>query len=571
MRNSGSGSEGPASTLGGPAGGEAEAREARSASATGKSIGKVNGRIRTGGSRAALRTLLLLLAAGAGACARDGAATPDPGLVRVLVDFPPATLSPRQALDAPGQRIAALLFSALTRIDPELEARPDLAASWRWRPGTPPPAGTWVFTLAPSALGRPVRPGAPPLTVSRLAACLEEYRVGKPISPYSASFPAWKGTTADETSGEIRLAHAAADPYFPRNASLLRYFEADGVEAPCREGDPDATLRGAGPYRAARWELAPETEFELIPQAGDAGAPRLRLHFQRDHNTKVLLAMRGEVDVALNTLSLPKTRWLQSTHPDRFRTLEREGVTVSYLGFNLRDPKLKDRRVRRALALAIDRPAMVEHKMFGFGSLTDSVLSPRLAESAARPPLAHNRAAAARLLDEAGLRPGPDGVRLRLRYKCTSAREGIEAGLFFRDEWRKIGVELALEIVEPAVFLPSIRKGAYQLFSGRWVGIGDASILARTLESTSKDNRWFYADVGVDRMIAELRAGHDDAERARAVRRIEDRVLEDLPYFPLWFWHSAIVMDRRLTGLEAGDLSLSGALEPLAKLRWAAP
>ena len=67
----------------------------------------------------------------------------------------------------------------------------------------------------------------------------------------------------------------------------------------------------------------------------------------------------------------------------------------------------------------------------------------------------------------------------------------------------------------------------------------------------------------LDQAISEM----DLTKRTALMRQVQQRMAEALPYFPLWYWNTALIMRKGLTGLEPGQLSLSGALGPLARLR----
>ena len=100
-------------------------------------------------------------------------------------------------------------------------------------------------------------------------------------------------------------------------------------------------------------ELEPETELTLIPLRHDLTI--LKFLFVRDENTRLLTLLRGDADAVLNGLSLPKTEWIRNKYLDRFSVFDREGVKVAYLAFNLKDPILSKKQVRKAIAAAIDR------------------------------------------------------------------------------------------------------------------------------------------------------------------------------------------------------------------------
>jgi ABC-type transport system substrate-binding protein len=482
---------------------------------------------------------------------------------RLLLDQKPGTLNPRATLEAQGQRVAALLFKALTRIDSNLDARPDAALKWETRQQ----GKEWRFELPSQSLGEPS------LTPKNWLDCLEEYRAGLPPSPVAKALKDWKSTELATDGRTLVLNFVSADPDVARNISLLRYFQVEGESTPCRIPQAGKPLRwtSSGDYRVKTGirpgSFEPDSVLLLEPVDPKAHGA-LQIEFVRDENTRLLKVIRGEADGVLNALPLAKTRWVQTRLKDRYALLERPGVTISYLAFNLRDPLLARSEIRKAISLSIDREALVRHKMFGFGQVASSLVSPLL-ENSAQPAFEYDPKRAEALLDRAGFPRGKDGVRLRLTYKTTPVREGHETAVVFQSMLRKVGIELEIQVVESAVFAQAVRKGGYQLHSGRWVGVADTSILANTLHSQGHQNRWGYQNPEMDLLLEKARSEAQPEKRRLLWKAVQEKVRDDLPYFPLWYWSNALVLDRnweKTSGFQAIDLSLSGALSPISRI-----
>jgi peptide/nickel transport system substrate-binding protein len=502
-----------------------------------------------------LRIALTLTILGMSSGARAEATLP----LQVMLDRGPVTLNPRRASDAMGQRLGALIFSALTRIDKDLEPQPDLSSGWQISDG----GKSWRFEIRP---GLTDHEGAP-ITAEKITQCLENYRVGKPLSYLKAAFPHWRATTTQGSAVLVQLDQPS--PYLARNLSGLRYFRTAGSLTPCTEPETGQKIITSGMYRPDHWVSAPESKLLLLPVAlpGQAARRALDIQFVTDDNARAIKLLRGEVDVTQYSLSLTKIRWFQKNQADRFEVLEREAVPVSYLQFNFRDPILARREVRRAISEAIDRESMVKHKLMGFCSIAGSLLSPLLPESAQQP-FRYDPAHAELLLDQAGFpRPKPGGVRLTLHYRTTPVRDGIETALVFQDMLARVGIQLVIDAVEPAVFLASVKKGAFQLYSSRWIGISDASILYKTLRSGQPDNRGAYHNPEMDLLLDRASTEVELSRRLPDLKRVQELVAQDLPFFPLWYWNNGVVLRKGLTGLKSSDLSLSGAYEPLTRLK----
>ncbi|MGZ3709691.1 MAG: ABC transporter substrate-binding protein [Bdellovibrionota bacterium] len=352
------------------------------------------------------------------AACSPGKNLPSRDRIRVLIDQAPATLNPRTSLDAAGQRINALVYSALTRIDPALEPIPDLSEKWTNH------GNDVVFTLKKGLHDH----AGQPITSEDMRACLENYRITKPVSPYRAAFPQWTATEAQGQTVTLKLKEP--NPYIARNVSLLRFFRVPGAATPCSEPEPGREVIGSGPYRFEKWEIQPDTSVTLLP-VEHPERPKLEIAFIYDYTAGAMKLLRGEADAILTALSLTKTEWIKREHADQFRVLERNGIGVNYLNYNLKDPILSHAEVRRAIALAIDRPTIVRDKLLNYCDVADSLLSPGLPEASPQK-FTYDPGEAARLLDQAGF-PLRGSARFTIKLKTSATKEAVDMALILRD------------------------------------------------------------------------------------------------------------------------------------------
>lgn len=495
-------------------------------------------------------------------CTRINAKSQNPSApLRILLDPPPTTLNPRASLDVTSQRINELLFRALIRLDSNLTPQPDLAQSYEVLDS----GKTWKFTIRQNQKDHEDHPIDP----SNIRQCLENYRIGSPASVFKNALPHWIATESTQDAVILRL--DAPDPDLARNLSLLRYFRTPQSTQSCSEPRSDSTLIGSGTYRAKKWDFSPNHPFQLIPVDPSLSQRTIELIFVDDDNTKALKLLRGEVDAIQVALSLTKTRWIEHHSDPQFKVLERPGVSTSYLAFNFKDPLLHRKEVRKAIALSIDREKIVRHKHLGFTEIAKSLLPPGVPEHLPSE-FELNPSRAESLLDQAGFPRKKDGIRFQLHYKSTPVREGIETALMIKDMLSHIGIQVMIDVVEPAVFFASIKKGNFQLYSSRWIGISDGSILFRSLHSGQNLNRIHYQDPEMDQILDSAITELDSQRRKTLLYQAQTKIAEDLPYFPLWHWNVALILNSDLwlknsDHFSAEKLSLSGSLEPLTHLR----
>jgi ABC-type transport system substrate-binding protein len=151
--------------------------------------------------------------------------------------------------------------------------------------------------------------------------------------------------------------------------------------------------------------------------------------------------------------------------------------------------------------------------------------------------------------------PGKDGIRFRLKYITTTLRDGFELAQILQYFLRKVGIELEIDMTETGVFFDRIKKGQFDLYSSRWIGVADASILRRALHSKSPLNRIHYHSPAMDQLIED-----------RKVQEAQKLMLADLPYSPLWTWKSCIVETNDRFPFSEENFSRSGALDVLGKI-----
>jgi peptide/nickel transport system substrate-binding protein len=313
---------------------------------------------------------------------------------------------------------------------------------------------------------------------------------------------------------------------------------------------------GAGPYRIDA--LSPDGEAVLSAFDGYFGGPpairSVTVKFVPDSNVRFLELKMGSVNFTLNGVDpdlLPAAE-----QGRRLVVEEGTGGNVTYLGFNLRDRALSDARVRRAIALAIDRETIVRTIWKGRADIVSSILPPgSWALDPDLPAVSFDPARARRLLDDAGF-PDPDGEgplpRLRLTYKTSQNEVRRRVATVIQEQLRHSGIAVEIQSLEWGTFFSDIKKGNFQIYSLTWVGIADPDIFHHAFHSRSAPpdgaNRGGYSDVEVDRLTEAARREPSREKRRETYRRVQRILARDLPVFPLWAGRNLLVRDRRLAG-----------------------
>lgn len=451
----------------------------------------------------------------------------------------PVNLDPRVATDAYGEQLLQMTHASLVRRDAAGNPAPDLAESWE----TPDPL-TYVFRLRPAVRFHDGRA----LTSSDVRYTFEWILDPANRSPHRALYRqvASIGTPDDRT-----VVFRLSEPFAPFLSAAVRGIVPAGSASGGYAPPP-----GAGPYRIV--SVSPDGEAVLSAfDAHHAGPPAIRavtVKFLPDSNVRFLELSAGSVNFALNGIDPDLLPALAKT--GRTVVEEAPGGNVTYLGFNLRDRALSDPRVRRAIAAAIDREAIVRAIWKGRADLAESILpGGSWASDPGIPPVRFDPALSRRLLDEAGYRdPDGDGPlpRLHLTYKTSQNELRRRVAAAIQEQLRQVGIAVEIQSLEWGTFFSYIKAGNFQLYSLTWVGVADPDIFHHAFHSASVPpdgaNRGGYADPEVDRLTAAARRESSRERRREMYRRVQRVLARDLPVFPLWAGRNVLVRDRRLSG-----------------------
>ena len=467
------------------------------------------------------------------------------GLV-VALETTPQTLDPRFATDAASVHTLQLITNGLYRIDPSGRPVPDLAAEGRYE--------------APNRFRVELRPdvrfhdGAR-LTARDVVATYRSVRDPATGSPLQQELAPVREVRAD---GDHAVVFELEGPFAP----LL--YKLAGVailpEAQTRSAEPVEAPIGTGPYRLVEFIRGEHVLLEAN-RRHHRGAPRssrVLLRVVPSAATRLLELLKGTVHLVVN--GLPPYLIAALEREPQVKVVYGPGSSTTYLGFNLEHPALQDRRVRRAIAHAIDRRAIVNTLLAGRGRLAAGLLPPH---HWARPALddgpAYDPARARQLLDDAGYPEGADGApRLVLSYKTSTNRLRRQIGEVLAFQLAEVGVEFEVRSLEWGTFYADVKAGNFHTYTLKWVGLFDPDIFFFVFHSGSVPpdgaNRGRYRNVSIDRRIETSRTELDPVRRRDLYGEIERELGRDLPYVFLWHEDDIAAMRADLEGfiLEPG-------------------
>ena len=458
-----------------------------------------------------------------------GCARPADDTIRFGLASTPGNLDPRFATDATSARINRLIYQRLVDFDENVRPVPSLASWERLAPAH------YRFHLRRP---RPDFHDGSPLTAHDVAATYRSILEPGSASPHAGTLQRIERIEVLD-SDTLDFFLRQPDPLFPGYA-VIGILPATGIE----NGVPfHDTPLGSGPFRFAgrpapgRVQLVRDRDGQLFEFAR-VGDPTVR----------VLKLLRGELDLLQNDLPSELLGYLgeQDGISVEFGT----GSNFAYLGFNLQDTHTGNPAVRRAIAHAIDRQAIIDYVLGGAARPASALLPPEhWAGHPALVPLDYNPAMSRELLHQAGF-----GVEkpLQLNYKTSTDPVRLRIATIMQQQLAEVGIRMTLESYDWGTFFGDIKAGRFQLYSLMWVGIKTPDIFRYAFHSESLPpagaNRGRFTDARADRLIELSEQGATLEIQAESWRELQSRLLQQLPYVPLWYEDHVMAARNTLHG-----------------------
>jgi len=466
---------------------------------------------------------------------------PDPNTLVMIIESSPTNLDPRVGVDAQSERIDELLFDSLVRRDEHFNLKPWLAESWEI-----PDPRTYIFHLQHGVRFH----DGQPLTARDVKWTFDSLTSGKLRSAKTSTYAPVDHIDAPD---DYTVVFHLKEPFAP-----LLWNLSDGAIGIVPYGSRDDFNRhpiGSGPFRFVSAQQDKEVVVERNQEywATPPKIERVQFKVIPDATTRALELRKQSADVAINALTADTVVTLER---DRDLSVkEAQGTNYMYLAMNLRDPILKDVRVRHAIAYAIDVQPIIHYLLRDQAQPAYSVLPPQhWAYDGDVERYPHDPARARQILDDAGYGP-VDGIRFHITMKITTEESTRLLAAVLQQQLREVGIALDIRSFEFATFFADITKGAYQFHSLRWIGGNlDPDIFEHIFGSNSfapkRANRTFYSNPRVDELIREGRNTIDQQKRKAIYDQVQQILAEDLPYINLWYLDNVLVHTKRVQGIE---------------------
>jgi len=474
--------------------------------------------------------------------------TPDNHAIRFGLANAPISLDPRFATDATSARINRLLYQRLVDFDEQFRVVPSLA-DWQRINNT-----RYRFTLRD--VGRLFENGEH-LTATDVKATYDYILDAGNASPHRGSLLNIKDIVViDDNTVDFMLNNA--DPLFPS-------FLVIGI-VPASVATQGQVLNkysiGSGAFRFVDW---PGNDQLIIERRRDK--QRIEFIHVQDTTVRVLKLIRGEVDMLQNDLPKELVRYLEKRESIDVDHLM--GNNFSYLGFNLQDPLLADKRIRQAIAHALNKKSLILFLLGGETVSANTLLTPdHWAGLKTSQSYDYNPEFARQLLKSAGYHQSHP---LQLEYKTSSDPFRIRIATIIQQQLAEVGIKVRLRSFDWATFYGDIKAGRFQMYSLSWVGIKNPEIFRYVFHSESIPpkgaNRGRYSSTVVDELITKAELSVDADQRVKYYQQLQQQLLQDLPYVPLWYEEHFMATNKNISGYQlVKDGNYDGLNQVMKKL-----
>ncbi len=452
-------------------------------------------------------------------------------------------LNPILSTDTTSSAVEGAMFTGMTKINEQLEVVPDLAKSWKvskdgkiwtfylrndvkWHDGHKFTAHDVVFTFN-SILNPKVN------SVRRSDYIID----GQPIR-----FKALNNYTVQA------ILPKPFAPFLVRSGmSIIPKHILQGVDLNTAKFNRRPI--GTGPFKFKKWvtgdhiTLVRNNNYYL-------GKPKLaEIVYKIIPNANAILVAleAGEVDEA----GIPPKDYTRMRAKKGINVFEYDSLVYTYLGFNLANPKFKDKRVRQALAYATNKKQLV-------GLIFKGLASPAYAPSA---PISwayndnvakyqYNPEKAKQLLKEAGVKDLKFTILVNQGNK-----EREKAAVILQQQYKKVGVKIDIRILEWSALLkivnaPKSPKDFEAVLMGWSLGLDpDAYSIWHSSQSPRGFNFVNYSNPEVDQLLQQGRTTMDKEKRKQIYAKIWQLIADDQPYIFLWYPKAVIGIKERVGGL----------------------
>jgi peptide/nickel transport system substrate-binding protein len=420
---------------------------------------------------------------------------------------------------------------------------------------------TWTYTIRSGVKWQ----DGVPLTANDIAFTYE-FMVQNQISQFSNYFPFTKGVTApNETTVVWQTSKPTLAPTFPPWVYILPEHIWGKLSVQEAKTYQQVPVVGSGPFQLVEWKKGQFWKF----QANDSywnGKPHIQtLIFRLFDNAEAMVAAlkKGEIDFADN---IPADLFNSLKNQPNIAQNVASPTTFDQMSFNMlpngqkpkngggpastANPALQDKNVRLAIAHAIDKKTLIDKALGGHGVPGTSIVPSGFPQYHWQPTadqeIDFNIPEANTILDDAGYKMGPDGLRIDPKtgkplifrfFLLTSQPQEIKEAPFIKGWLKQIGIQLNTSVMTEGKFTDTWYANDFDMYMWGWGPDPDPDFIVSTF-TTGQVDSWSdtgYQNPAYDALYEQQRVELDTTARKKILDQMQQTIYQEVPEVVLYY------------------------------------
>ncbi len=457
------------------------------------------------------------------------------GILKIGLQADPTSLDPQKTSLTALFHVTEHIYSLLVQLGPDLTVKPDLAEKW----DISADGKTYTFTLRKGVKfhsGRALTAADVKYTFDRL--------VDKATASPNASLLAPVETVATPDESTVVVTLKKPDASFLTNLSgpAVVIINKDAVE---KNGDLTKTADGTGPFKFKEYVPNTRVVLERNAEYWESGKPYvdgIEMTIAADDTARTAAVRTGTVDF----IEYAPLKDIPVLKNDNSLALAGDQNTnIRFIGLNVTRKPFSDLKVRQAIALAVDREAVLGPAVFGFGTPTLEIFPPGYWAGLGTKQANADIAKAKALLTEAGYKDGFSTTILSWsQYSFLS-----NAAVVVQEQLKQIGISSDINLEENAAFIKDYLDNNFDLtVSGTSAYVDPNDIYLRNFGTGQPSNAVRYSNPKADELIAAGTATTDQTKRKQIYQQLQQLLLDDVPWVNLYIANQFEAMKTYVKG-----------------------
>jgi peptide/nickel transport system substrate-binding protein len=439
----------------------------------------------------------------------------------------------------------------------DLAPAPHLVTKWSHSPD----GLTWTYTIRAGAKWQ----DGVPLTANDVAFTYE-FMVKNNISQFSNYFPFTTSVAApNETTVIWKTTKPTLAPTFPPWVYILPEHIWGKLSVQEAKTYQQVPVVGSGPFQLVDWTKGQFWKFKANDSYWN-GAPHIQnLVFRLFDNAEAMVAAlkKGEIDFADN---IPADLFNSLKGQPNIAQNVAAPTTFDQMSFNMlpngqkpkngagpastANPALQDKNVRLAIAHAIDKQTLIDKALGGHGEVGTSIVPSGFPQYHWQPTadqtIDFDIPQANQILDDAGYKMGPDGLRIDPKtgkplifrfFLLTSQPQEIKEAPFIKGWLKQIGIQLNTQVMTEGKFTDTWYANDFDMYMWGWGPDPDPDFIVSTF-TTGQVDSWSdtgYQNPAYDALYEQQRVAIDTSTRKDLLNQMQQIIYEEVPEVVLYY------------------------------------